>query len=411
MDRGRRVRLEREEQEKSALKIQALRRGRSARREFEEKRRVARGDDDEGHGSQGKHHHHHHHHRKHHKHIHTDPSKVGHGHGHKHHKHHRRHHHSKYRSYEYNEEHEALVTKLQSMQRGRVARNRTKRYKRAENRDDLEQKAIMIQSLHRGASQRRQIYMRRKQAAEKEEVRMEETRATDDVEGMLGDLRSSLNNGNEEMNFLIVRTDAAVAMQKISRGFLARIKDREELAAEARRLREIEEEAADAAAQAAALASSQARIDAAAAEARQEGEEAGEDGQRNGSTLLVRGRDPLDKYIARAFQNVISQGLAQDLDGVFDLLDPRGEGSVLPSDLITTATAALGLELDAVEARRLPELFGIGRRGAGQDERILFQYRDFVDFCRRQGLYTFDNTAASAVSRNRGAIMNTLEPS
>ena len=225
----------------------------------------------------------------------------------------------------------------------------------------------MIQSLHRGASQRRQIYMRQKQAAEKEKVRMEETRDTDDVEGMLGDLRSSLNNGNEEMNFLIVRTDAAVAMQKISRGFLARIKDREELAAEARRLREIEEEEADAAAQAAALASSQARIDAAAAEARQEGEEAGEDGQRNGSTLLVRGRDPLDKYIARAFQNVISQGLAQDLDGVFDLLDPRGEGSVLPSDLITTATAALGLELDAVEARRLPELFGIGRRGAGQD--------------------------------------------
>ena len=106
------------------------------------------------------------------------------------------------------------------MQRGRVARNRTKRYKRVENRDDLEQKAIMIQSLHRGASQRRQIYMRQKQAAEKEKVRMEETRDTDDVEGMLGDLRSSLNNGNEEMNFLIVRTDAAVAMQKISRGFL-----------------------------------------------------------------------------------------------------------------------------------------------------------------------------------------------
>ena len=160
------------------------------------------------------------------------------------------------------------------------------------------------------------------------------------------------------------------------------------------------------------MASSQARIDAAAAEARQEGEEAGEDGQRNGSTLLVRGRDPLDKYIARAFQNVISQGLAQDLDGVFDLLDPRGEGSVLPSDLITTATAALGLELDAVEARRLPELFGIGRRGAGQDERILFQYRDFVDFCRRLGRYTFDTTAASAVSRNRGGDNNdALTPS
>ena len=53
----------------------------------------------------------------------------------------------------------------------------------------MEQKAIMIQSLHRGASQRRQIYMRQKQAAEKEKVRMEETRDTDDVEGMLGDLR------------------------------------------------------------------------------------------------------------------------------------------------------------------------------------------------------------------------------
>ena len=374
MTRGRRARKDKEDQTHSARKIQAIRRGRQTRRDLQDKKDQTaasikiqasfRGKKSRK-GGDHKHHHKHHHHKHHH-----------HKHHHKQHKTPRGRHPEYVPENEYDEEHANIATKIQSIQRGRKARERQKYHK---NREEYEQVAIKIQAAQRGRlvrnSEQGQLHrqLHSKQAAtestQEQNGQNEQETKNNELNNLLGQMNDALvqNDGNLEnrLHDGEVQVVAAVKVQARARGYLARVAPLPE------RLQE-----------GSSLSSTQVG------------------NNRNNSEgirtmpRLLRGADSLPKYLGRAFRHAITHGLATDLDHVFDLLDIRSEGYVSTDDLRLSSVTALSLECTSNDLLELPKAFGL------KTEDALFQYRDFVDFCRKHNLYNFDNSAAETIKRN-----------
>ena len=69
-----------------------------------------------------------------------------------------------------------------------------------------------------------------------------------------------------------------------------------------------------------------------------------------------------------------------------DLIDVRNEGSVSCEDVITNIIQQLELQVSEEERPSIP--FALGMKDSINH---LFQYRNFVDFCRHQNLYHFES--------------------
>jgi hypothetical protein len=397
IQRGRTVRRERNEQSNSARKIQAIRRGRSERRELQEKKNAAvriqasfRG------GKTRKHHKHHKHHHKHHKQYDDDDD----DHHHHHHHHHRtpRGRHDDYVPEEdYGDDHAQVATKLQSLQRGRKARERQKYH---QERAEYEGVATKIQAAQRGRMARarnsergklhRQLHMNKKTDSSVNTPQQPQEDGNDELTALLGQIKGTIEDGNGNLEDKLMHSEkeseAAVKVQASARGYLTRTSEIPPAVQEQQR-RTREEQ----------LGRGVEGVEGVEGGAQQQQQQHDE---RHRIRRLLRGADSLPKYIARAFRHSLSVGLASDLDGLFDLLDARSEGSVSTEDLRASAVAALGLECTEDDLKAIPKAFGL------DDENALFQYRDFVDFCRRHNLYNFDNSASATIATNRRALDN-----